>query len=126
MPPKLMGKKTTLAFAKEMAAAASKIKAIGLKILDLRSLATFTDFFVLASGTSDRHVGAIADSIVREMKKKGRTPIGVEGYGHAQWIIVDYGDAVAHIFYKPVREIYAIEKLWADAKVVKTSKASKI
>ena len=103
----------------DVAHAARKLKAVELKVLDLRKLASFTDFFVIASGTSDRHVEAIADSIIEEMKKKGRRPIGVEGYEHGQWIIVDYGDVVAHIFYGTMREIFALEKLWADAKAVR-------
>ncbi|PIR17114.1 MAG: ribosome silencing factor [Deltaproteobacteria bacterium CG11_big_fil_rev_8_21_14_0_20_49_13] len=109
----------TLTFAKDVARAAAKIKAHGLKILDLRHLFTFADYFVIASGNSDRQVGAIADSIIFEMKKQGKTPIGVEGYQHSQWIIVDFGDIVAHVFYGPMREIYSIEKLWADAKKVR-------
>lgn len=114
-----MKKNICLALAKSIAAAAGKIKAANLKILDLRKLAAFADYFVIASGTSDRHAGAIADSIIMEMKKQGRRPFGIEGYQHSQWIIVDYGDVMAHIFYGPMREIYSIEKLWADAKVVR-------
>lgn len=110
---------STLVFAKEIAAAASKIKAVNLKLYDLRKVTSFTDYFVIASGTSDRHVEAIADSIVAEMKKKGVRPLGVEGTDHAQWVIVDFGDVVAHIFYGQMREMYALEKLWADAKEIR-------
>ena len=108
-----------LAFAKEIAAHASKIKAHDIKILDLTKLKTFADYFVIATGMSDRQVEAIADSIVVGEKKKGRIPLGVEGYDHAQWIIVDYGDVIAHIFYQSMREIYSIEKLWSDARVIR-------
>jgi len=119
-----MAKKTkpkinlSLKFAKEVAGFASKIKAHDIKILDLTKLNTFADYFVIATGMSDRQVEAIADSIVINEKKNGRIPIGVEGYDHSQWIIVDYGDVVAHIFYQSMREIYSIEKLWADARVI--------
>jgi ribosome-associated protein len=106
----------SLELAKKIAHAAGKIKAKEISILDLSKLGTFTDYFVVASGTSDRHVEAIADSVAVEMKKLGFRPIGIEGYDHSQWIIVDFGDVVAHIFYQPLRELYAIEKLWADAK----------
>jgi ribosome-associated protein len=105
---------SSLALAKDVARAASK-----MKIYDLQVITSFTDYFVIASGTSDRHVEAIADSIVMEMKRKDVRPFGVEGMGHAQWVIVDYGDVVVHIFYSQMREIYALEKLWADAKEVK-------
>ena len=110
---------TSLTFAKDVAKAALKLKAKDLKLLDLTKLSTFADYFVIASGTSDRHVEAIADSIVVEMKKKGHRPFGLEGYEHSQWIIVDFGDVVAHVFYEPMREIYSIEKLWADAKKIR-------
>lgn len=112
-------KDATLALAKDVAKAALKIKAKDLKLLDLTKLSTFADYFVVTSGTSDRHVEAIADSIIAEMKKQGRRPFGVEGYEHSQWIIVDFGDVVAHIFYEPMREIYSIEKLWSDAKKIR-------
>lgn len=110
---------TTLSLAKQIAAAADKIKAVDLKILDLRKITSFTDFFVIASGTSDRHVEAIVDSVVVEMKKKNYHPISVEGYGHSQWVIADFGDVVVHVFYPMMREIYAIERLWSSAKIVK-------
>lgn len=110
---------STLTMAKQMAEAALKIKAVDLKLLDLRKLTSFTDYFLIASGTSDRHVEAIIDSVVMEMKKKGYMPISVEGYGHSQWVIADFGDVVVHVFYPMMREIYAIEKLWGDANVVK-------
>ncbi len=110
---------SSLALAKDVAKAAAKIKAVNLKVYDLRKVTSFTDYFVIATGTSDRHVDAIANSIVAEMKKKGVRPLGVEGQGHAQWVIVDLGDVVAHVFYGQMREIYALEKLWSDAKDIK-------
>lgn len=115
----MIKKYSTLALAKEIAAAAAKIKAVNLKILNLQKLTSFTDYFVIATGTSDRHVEAIANNIVEEMKKKGRRPLSVEGFGHAQWVIVDFGDVVVHVFYHTMREIYAIEKIWADAPIVR-------
>jgi ribosome-associated protein len=114
----------TLVLARQIAAAASKIKAVDVKILDLRKLTSLADYFVICGATSDRHAEAIGDSIVREVKNAGRMPLGIEGYEHAQWIIADYGDVVAHIFYGPLREIYAIEKLWADAPRVRMRKES--
>ncbi len=112
-------KTNALSLAKEIAKAASELKAQNIKILDLEGVATFTDYFVVVSGTSDRHVSSIADSIIQKMKKAGHAPIGVEGYEHAQWIIVDFGDVVVHVFYQMMRDVYAIEKFWADAKPVR-------
>lgn len=110
---------SSLELAQDIALAANSLKAVDVKILDLRKVTSFTDYFVIASGTSDRHTESIADAVEFELKKKGHRPLGVEGHDHAQWVIVDYGDVVAHIFYQPMREIYDIERLWADAKVVK-------
>ena len=115
----LAQKTNALALAKDVAQAAAELKAQNIKILDLEGLATFTDYFVVASGTSDRHVSSIADSIIQKMKKAGHMPIGVEGYEHAQWVIVDFGDVVVHVFYQMMRDVYAIEKFWADAKVIR-------
>jgi len=118
-PARTVKKDPSLEFAKMVAHAAAKIKAKDVHILDLSKLATFTDYFVIASGGSDRQVEAIADSVITEMKKKGKRPIGSEGYDSSQWIIIDFGDVVAHIFYQPLRELYAIEKLWSDARRVR-------
>lgn len=106
---------TSLALAKNIAKVASDHKAVDIVVLDLRKLQSFTDFFVICSGMSDRQVFAIADSIYDEMKKKGRIPFGEEGADKGHWALVDYGDVVAHIFYHTDREHYHLEKLWYDA-----------
>jgi len=110
---------TSKALARHAALAALKIKAQDVKILDLTKLGSFADYFIIAGGSSDRQVEAIANSIELEMKKLGRKPIGSEGYQHAQWIILDYGDIVAHVFYRNMREVYDIEKLWSDARATR-------
>ncbi len=101
--------------AQHISEAAAAMKAEGLRILDLRALASFTDFFVVCSGASDRQVQAIADQVQENLRAISRRPIGVEGYDAAQWILLDYGSVVVHIFYPEAREFYQIEKLWADA-----------
>jgi len=101
--------------AEAMAKAAREKKAIDLVVLDLRELSSFTDFFIVCSGASDRQVQAIAYSVEESLKKKKISPIGIEGYETGHWILMDYGDVVAHVFYKPDREYYQLEKLWADA-----------
>ncbi len=116
-----------------IAKAASAIKALDVVILDVRKVSSFTDFLVLASGTSDRQVSAIADSVQRDLKEQGERPMGVEGAQNAHWILVDYMDVVAHVFHQDDRQFYQLEKLWADAKridyvdepVVKKAKSSK-
>ncbi|MBI1909345.1 MAG: ribosome silencing factor [Deltaproteobacteria bacterium] len=102
-----------------MAQAAYDKKAEQITVLDLRELTSFTDFFVIASGSSDRQVQAIANNIEETLKKKKIQLIGSEGYTHGHWVLLDYGDVVAHIFYEEERSFYDLERLWSDAKRVK-------
>lgn len=95
--------------------AAHNLKAVDLVALDLRALTSFTDFFLVCSGTSDRHAQSIADDIYRQRKALGELPVSYEGHDTGQWILLDYGDVVAHIFQADAREFYQIEQLWADA-----------
>lgn len=88
---------------------------MNLEVLDLRRLSSFTDYFVIVSGRSDRQVQAICDRIEENLKKKDRKPLGIEGYPQGHWVLMDYGEVVAHIFYEEVRPLYALEKLWGDA-----------
>lgn len=98
--------------------AAANKKAENMKVLDLRELSSFTDYFMVCSGQSDRQVQAIADSIVIQLKEDGFAPISVEGYREGRWVVVDFGDVVIHIFMDALREYYDIEQLWHDAKKV--------
>lgn len=101
--------------AKVAAEAAVDKKAEEVVILDVRGLTSYADYFVVASGTSDRQVNAIADAVEEKMKKAGHRPIGTEGYRRGHWVLMDFGDVVAHIFYDEARAFYDIEGLWGDA-----------
>ncbi len=90
-------------------------KAEDLIILDVQEHSAFTSYFIICSGTSDRQVQAIASNIEISCKHRGLSPLGIEGYREGKWILLDYDDVVVHIFYKPVREFYDLERLWADA-----------
>ena len=90
-------------------------KAEDILVLDLREISTFTDFFVIMTGNSSRQNVAIFESIEQELKKGKIAPIGVEGKEHAEWILMDYGSFLVHIFSKRAREYYSLEKLWGDA-----------
>lgn len=90
-------------------------KAHDVMALDLRGINTATDFFVLASGSSDVQVKAIADHIVDELKKEGHRPDHVEGVGGGRWALLDYIDFVVHVFHVQAREFYQLESLWGDA-----------
>ena len=92
-----------------------KKKARHLTILNVRAVSSFTDYFVICSGNSDRQVQALADAIREDMKKSGILPLGVEGESAAKWILLDYADVIVHIFFEPTREFYDIERLWPDA-----------
>lgn len=104
-----------LAAARVAAAAALDKKAEDVVVLDVRGLAAYADYFVVASGTSDRQVTAIADAVEEKMKKAGYRTIGVEGYTRGHWVLLDFGDVVVHVFYDEARAFYDIEGLWADA-----------
>lgn len=105
-----------LAAARIAADAALDKKAEDVVILDVGGLSSYADCFVIASGTSDRQVAAIAESVEEQMKKAGHRPIGVEGQGVAHWILLDFGDVVVHVFYDEVRSHFDLEGLWSDAK----------
>jgi ribosome-associated protein len=91
--------------------------------LDVRRVTSFADTFVLATGSSDRNVRAIADAVVEAAQALGEKPLGVEGYEEGRWVLVDLGDAVVHVFLPDVREHYALERLYADAPPVELAPA---
>jgi ribosome-associated protein len=96
---------------------ASEKKAFDMVALDLREIASFTEFFIIVSGANARQVQAISDEINERLKKDLNTrPIRVEGYGTGEWVLLDYGDFVVHIFEKEARDFYDLQRLWRDAK----------
>lgn len=100
------------------ARAASEKKASEIVALDLRKVASFTDYFLLSSGTSSRQVQAIADFVEEQLRLAGRRPLHTEGYSRAEWILLDYGDFVVHTFNVTARRFYDLERLWRDAERV--------
>ncbi len=90
-------------------------KAEDLIILKVKDVSSFADYFVLCSGNSDRQIKGLAEHIGQKLKKAGIFPLGIEGERSGSWILMDYGDVIIHVFYKPVREFYDIEGLWSDA-----------
>ncbi|HEV8592079.1 MAG TPA: ribosome silencing factor [Pyrinomonadaceae bacterium] len=98
---------------------AQEKKAVGLIALDLRQIASFTEFFVIASGTNQRQVQAICDEINEQLKKQlNAKAVRIEGYNTGEWVLLDYGDFIVHIFNKDAREFYDLERLWRDARKV--------
>ena len=94
--------------------ALDELKAERVVVLDVRAVASFTDYMIFASGSSTRHVGAIADSVIEAAKNAGQPPLGIEGEEAAEWILVDLGDVIVHIMLPDVRSYYELEKLWSE------------
>ncbi len=97
---------------------AAEKKANDSVVLDLREIASFTDFFVITSGSNERQVQAISDEVVETLKKNGSSVARVEGYKTAEWILLDYGDFVVHVFDEKARKFYDLERLWRESKRV--------
>jgi ribosome-associated protein len=91
-------------------------KARDVVTLHLAGLTDIADYFVLASGGSERHVRTISEAVEHGMKEKGVAPFSTEGHEEGRWVIIDYGDVVIHVFLESVRELYDLENLWIEAK----------
>lgn len=98
-----------------MTDAALEKKAVNPVVLNVEGMATYTDFFLICSGSSTRQVQAIADSIEKRAREVKVHPLTVEGQTSGKWILMDFGSVVVHLFYEPVRDFYDLEGLWADA-----------
>jgi ribosome-associated protein len=105
------------ALAERIASIASDRKAIDIRVIDLRDIVSYTDFFVICSGNTERQTKAIHDAIYEELKHadEGLLPRRTEGDREARWILLDYLDVVAHIFTPEAREFYRLEQLWGEA-----------
>jgi ribosome-associated protein len=88
------------------------MKALEVKVLDVRGLTDIADYMVIASGTSDRHVRSVAQRVVEKTKEAGFRPHGVEGLGDGDWVLVDLHEYIVHVMLPRVREFYGLEKLW--------------
>jgi ribosome-associated protein len=104
------------------AAAAADKKAVDILILDLRDISTFTDYFVICSASSEPQLKAISSSVREQVRERlRRTPLSEDGYPASQWIILDYGDVIVHLFQGAKRQFYALENLWSDAKRIEVA-----
>jgi ribosome-associated protein len=88
------------------------LKAVNIRVLDVRGLTDVADTMIVASGTSDRHVRAIAENVVVKTKEAGRRPMGTEGRQDGEWVLIDLQDVLVHVMLPRVREFYALEQLW--------------
>ena len=94
---------------------AMRFKAGDLVLLDVAPFSSFADYFLICSGKSSRQVQGLAENLERSLRDYGVKPLGVEGLREGQWILMDYGDVIVHIFYEPVRQFYDLESLWSEA-----------
>ncbi|HMA12697.1 MAG TPA: ribosome silencing factor [Steroidobacteraceae bacterium] len=121
------------ALVKTVVAALDDMKAVNVKVMDVRKVTDVADCMILASGNSDRHVRSIADKVVEKAKAAGFRPMGMEGERDGEWVLVDLNDVIVHVMLPRVREFYGLEGLWdvsparpgKPAKAAKTSKAAK-
>lgn len=100
------------------AEAASDKKAVDVVVLEVGPMLVITDYFVIASGSNDRQVHAIAEGVERRLREAGLRAVGHEGEREATWILVDFGEIVVHVFQPEERDFYRLEKLWSDAERV--------
>lgn len=103
------------ALARRIAELVLEKKGLDVLILDVRGKTSYADYFVLASGESDRQVTAMGDHVQERLREDGTRPVGVEGEDTGNWVLLDYGEVVAHLFFTEVRAFYDLEGLWADA-----------
>ncbi len=103
------------ALAQKIVAYAWDTKALGVSVMDVRGLISYSDFIVICSGTSDRHVLAIASGIEKSLRDEGIRPLGTEGRSGGRWVLMDFNDVVIHLFLEEERDVYALDRLWSDA-----------
>lgn len=107
---------------KELAGKIVKIldskKALDIRVIGISDLTIIADYFVLATGTSNTQVKALADEVEYQLKQQDIMPNRIEGYNSSSWILVDYGNVVVHIFQKDTRDFYSLERLWADGEQI--------
>jgi ribosome-associated protein len=98
--------------------AAESKKATDVRVLDLREVTSFADYFVICTGANGRQLQAISNEVGLKLKQRGEVPSNLEGYSNAEWILADYGDYLIHIFSEKARAFYDLERLWRQAKEV--------
>lgn len=106
--------------------AAEEKKAVDIKVLDLRPVTSFADYFIICTGNNQRQVQAICDEVERSMRDLGDRAISVEGYDNGEWVLMDYGDMLVHIFSPQARSYYELDRLWRDAIDVEIPAATKV
>lgn len=92
-----------------------------IRVIGIRDLTIIADYFIIAAGNSTTQVKALADEVDFKLSQQGVSPLHSEGYSSSEWVVLDYGDIIVHVFYKATREFYSLERLWADGEQVDIS-----
>jgi ribosome-associated protein len=116
--PQLTPAVAPVTLARRAAMVALDSKATDVVLLDLKPVTDVTDYFLIASGTSDTHVRSVAEHVMEELKKDGHAVNHVEGLSQGRWVLLDYVDFVVHVFHPTLRQFYQLERLWGDAEVI--------
>jgi len=111
-------KKVAAWLANKAIQAGEDVKGFDLAVLDVSNVFHLSDYFVIISGRSDRHVQGIVNKIQGALEQNGIKPLSIEGFDKAHWVLMDYGDVIVHVFYDRAREIYDLESLWVNARKV--------
>jgi ribosome-associated protein len=107
------------------ARAAGEKKASDIVALDLSQVATFTDYFLICTGANPRQVTAIAEAVEECLRREGKRPLHSEGYANAEWVLLDYGNFIVHVFGPGSRRFYDLERLWRDARRIDFNEGEK-
>ena len=101
--------------ARDIASVTWELKALNTVVIDLRGRVSYTDFVIVTTGTSERHVNALAKRVDTAMREAERPPMGSEGTEQGKWALLDYGDIIVHIFHQDARKDYDLERMWSEA-----------
>ncbi len=102
--------------AKTIATVLDDKKALQINVVEINEISSLADYFVIATGTSNTHVKALADEVEMKLKEQGVMPMSIEGYSSNAWVLLDYGHVVVHVFTPEGREFYDLDRLWRDGK----------
>lgn len=106
---------SSVELAHQVVSVCSEAQGRDLSVLEVSEIFPLSDFFIVVSGRSDRHVQGIANRVIEELAKYGASPVAIEGVEKGHWVLVDFGEVVLHVFYEPAREHYDVESLWVRA-----------
>ena len=115
---------TSTALAKSVVESCEEVRGRDIAVIDVRKVFDLSDYFIVVSGRSDRQVQGITNKVIDELAAFGVEPISVEGFDDGQWVLIDFGDIVVHVFYEPVRDHVDIEGLWMRGTRVEMGSAS--